>query len=194
MAKQTTKTTKKFDPKVRYVPDYVQRAIAGAKGPKAHPRPFLFDVRTFQIDTKEDGTKLNTYLLFGGVPSKKLHAKLEDAGFKVRRRARSWTNKNDEVIDVADRDNECYAVYYTLEPITKDQAQIIARLYLATAKVAETGKGFLAPNWATVEKTWGDKEDWLTVCTVEPEDDSAAAPAPEADDDALDIEDIDDMI
>ena len=185
---------KKIEYDVRYVPDMIQRAIAGAKGPKAHPRPFLFDVKTFKINTSEDGVKVNTYLLFGGVPSENLHNNLLEVDFNVRRRARSWTNKKGEVIDIADRDNECYAVYYTLDPITPEQATIIAKLFLATAKVCTSGKTFLAPNWDAVDKMWGDKDDWLTVCSVEPEDEDAPAPAPEENEDSIDLDEVDDLI
>jgi hypothetical protein len=192
MAKKTEK--REFD--VRYVPDIVQRSIAGAKGKGSHPRPFMFDVRSFKINTQNDGVKVNTYLLFGGVPSKKLHTKLEEAGFKVRRRARSWQNKDGDTIDIADRDNECYAVYYTLDALTDDQVKLIARLFKATAQVVESGKTFLAPNWATVEKVWGSKDDWLTVCAVEDDGEEKEAPAPEAEDESIDLSDegLDDLI
>lgn len=193
--KKTEKTKREYT--VRYVPDQVRRSIAGAKGPKSYPRPFLFDVQTYMINTQDDGTKVNTYLLFGGVPSENLHKNLTEAGFKVRRRARSWTNKDKEVINIADRDNECYAVYYTLEPITEEQAGIIAKLFMATGRVADSGKTFLAPNWKAVAKSWGDKDDWLTVCSVEPEEENdTPAPAPEEEDDAIDLnaDDIDDLI
>lgn len=187
---------KKFDPTVRYVPEYQLRAIGGAKSPKAHPRPFVFAVRSYWIKTQNDGDKINTYLLFGGIPTEKLHNKLDEVGFKVRRRSRTWENKKtNEVVDVADRDNECYAVYYTMEPLTKEQASLIAKLFMVTAGIAQTGKGFLAPNWATVEKTWGDKEDWLTVCCVQPEEDEqAAAEDTVVSDDAIDIDALDDLI
>jgi hypothetical protein len=194
MAKQKTETKREYT--VRYVPEPVKRSIAGAKGPKSYPRPFLFDVQTYMINTQDDGTKVNTYLLFGGVPSENLHNNLTEAGFKVRRRARSWTNKDKKVVNIADRDNECYAVYYTLEPVTEEQATIIAKLFLATGNVAASGKSFLAPNWKEVEEKWGSKEDWLTVCSVEPKDEETAAPAPEEDDDSIDLtsSEIDDLI
>jgi hypothetical protein len=187
MAKKTTKKTTQTEYDVRYVPDQVRRAIAGAKGPKSHPRPFLFDAVSYKINTQEDGVKINTYLLFGGVPSENLHKNLTEAGFSVRRRARSWKNKDGEVVNIADRDNECYAVYYTLEPLTEQQAVIIGKLFLATGKVADSGKTYLAPNWKTVEELWGDKEDWLTVCSVEPKDEDASAPAPEEETEGIDI-------
>jgi hypothetical protein len=199
MAKQKTETKREYT--VRYVPDQVRRSIAGAKGPKSYPRPFLFDVQTYMINTQDDGTKVNTYLLFGGVPSENLHNNLIEAGFKVRRRARSWDKKKDgkvvETVNIADRDNECYAVYYTLEPVTEEQATIIGKLFLATGNVAASGKTFLAPNWKTVAKLWGDKDDWLTVCSVEPEEENdTPAPAPEEDDDSIDLNssEIDDLI
>jgi len=193
MAKKT-ETKREYD--VTYVPDMIQKAIAGAKGPKAYPRPFMFDVRTFKINTQNDGVKVNTYLLFGGVPSRKLHEKLDEVGFKVRRRARSWVNKDKDTIDIADQDRECYAVYYTLEALTDEQIALIARLFKGTTQVASSGKTFLAPNWASVEKLWGNKEDWLTICAVEPEDSTKPAPTPEAEDDSIDLtaDDLDDLI
>ena len=195
--------TTKTDYDVRYVPEFTQRAIAGAKGKGSHPRPFLFDVRSFKLTVPGDnpgetGTKVHTYLLFGGVPTKKLHNALEDAGFTVRRRAKYWDDKKGNRTYIVDKDNECYAVYYTFSPIGKDQAALIAKLFLATAKVADSGKTFLCPNWNTVHATWGDKDEWLDICSVDPDatkkaSASAPAPAPE-DEDVIDIDDIDALI
>lgn len=181
--KKTTKAaTTPREYKVRYIPEHTLRAVGGAKGAKSYVRPFLFDVRTYMIETQSDGTKVNTYLLFGGVPSRKLHEKLDEVGFKVRRRARTWKNKDGAVTDIADQDNQCFAVYYTLEPVTKEQAAVIAKLFMASQGVKDTGKSFLRADWASVEKAWGDKEDWLSICAVN-EDSSKPAPTVADDDD-----------
>ena len=70
MTTQQTTQTRTFD--VNYVNDFVQRQIAGAKGKKGNGRPFIFDVRNFKLDTRDEGTIIQTYLLFGGVPPKAL--------------------------------------------------------------------------------------------------------------------------
>jgi hypothetical protein len=191
--RKTTSTPVEYD--TNYVPDFVQRSIAGAKGKGSHPRPFMFSVKSFKIHTKSEGVKVNTYLLFGGVPSKKLHEKLDSVGFKVRRRSRTWTNAKKETVDIVTQDRECYAVYYTLDALTDEQVQLIGRLFKATAQVVETGKTFLAPNWATVEKMWGNKDEWLAVCAVDNTEDGEA-PAPEEEDTSINLNDegLDDLI
>ena len=50
---------------------------------------------------------------------------------------------------------------------------------------------FLLPTWDAVDKNWGDRDDWLQICTVEPEEQSPAADASKAID--LDDVDFDDM-
>jgi hypothetical protein len=192
---QPARKKRTFD--VRYVPDYVQRQIAGAKGQKKSGRPFIFDVRNFKVDTQSDGTVIGTYLLFGGVPPKGLHEKLEAAGFKVRRRQASYTDKDGNVHTVDGNERECYAVYYNTENTpTKAQAQLIGNLLLKTLNlVADKGKSFLLPTWEAIDKSWEDRENWLAICTVEPEEESPAAgtTSTDEDDQVLNIDDLDEM-
>jgi hypothetical protein len=175
-----TKTTSAWD--VRYVPDYVQKTISGGKGGK-NGRPFLLDVRTFKINTKESGTKIGTYLLFGGVPPKELHEKLESVGFKIRRRPRWYVNrKTEKTVFITDDDKECYAVYYsTSDSPTDEQASLIAALLCKALNVTKaSGKTFLLPTWEAVGTSYGSKDTWVSICSVKPEEGKEAS-APEED-------------
>ena len=185
----TTQNTQKRGFDVTYVNDFVQRQIAGAKGPKGNGRPFIFDVRNFKLDTQNDGTIIQTYLLFGGVPPKALHEKLEAVGFKVRRRPASWTGKDDKVHPVNGSPYELYAVYYNTEQApTKEQATLIASLLFKTLNaVKDKGVSFLLPNWDAVDKNWDTRQDWLDICTVEPEE----AQSPTAATATIDMNDVD---
>lgn len=196
-----TTEKKKIEYDTVYVPEFVQKATSGANMKlKKAGRPFTIDVRTYRIRTKESGMILQTYLMFGGVPSPKLHALLEDAEFKLRRRPRTWKDKNGNVVDIAGRNNECYAVYYsTNSEITQDQTTLIAKLLLALNKTLPTGsKTYLLPNWERIEEEWGAKDEWLKLCAV----DSSAqknTPAPEPEEEKPEptpgvLDDIDDLI
>jgi hypothetical protein len=162
-----SETKRVFD--TLYTPDYVQQAIAGKKGKRA-ARPFLFDLRTFKITTKEGETILNSYLLFGGVPPKAIHDKLIEFGFKVRRRPAESTSKKDgTVYTVGDRDSDCWTIYYNTEStITPDQTKVIANLITYFANVPVTGRSGLLASWEQVDDEYG-KEDWLQICTVSDE-------------------------
>jgi len=161
---------------VTYVSEFTQKAIAGANfKTKKAGRPFIFCVREFMIQTKEGGTVVNPYLLFGGVPSPKLHEALDTVGFKVRRRPRTWNDKSGKAVDIATRDNECYAVYYsTHEELTADQINLIGKIFLLVNGTKKTGKSFLSSSWAAVEEKWGTVNEWLTHCAV---DTTTSAPA-----------------
>jgi hypothetical protein len=189
MATQNTQQ-RTFD--VNYCNDFVQRQIAGAKGTKGNGRPFIFDVRNFKLDTRSDGTIIQTYLLFGGVPPKALHEKLEAAGFKVRRRPASWTGKDDKVHPVDGSKYELYAVYYNTEPApTQEQAKLIASLMYKTLNaVKDKGVSFLLPSWDAVDNNWGDRKDWLNICTVEPEEEQPAAATSTIDMNDVDLDDM----
>ena len=187
----TTENNQQSGFDVKYVSDFAQRSIAGAKGPKGNGRPFIFDVRNFKIDTRNDGTIIQTYLLFGGVPPKALHEKLEAAGFKVRRRSASYySKKNKKTYTVDGSPYELYAIYYNTEPSpTEEQAKLIANLQYKTLNaVRDKGVSFLLPSWEAVDHNWGDRKDWLEVCTVEPEEQS---PATNASSGAIDLNDVD---
>ena len=182
-----------------YVPDFAQRAIAGVKpGQKFGGRPFIMDVRHFPVSTKSDGVVIGTYILFGGVPPKALHEKLAKAGFKVRRRPAWYVNKKDnKTYKVDGNDRECYAIYYNEHPTpTEEQAKLIAGLtYKTLNAVAQKGQTFLLPTWAAIDQNWGDREEWLQICTVDPEENSPVTKAADEDeDDFLDLDAIDDMI
>jgi hypothetical protein len=152
----------------RYTPEYVQQAIAGKKGKRA-ARPFLFDLRTFKITTKEGETILNSYLLFGGVPPKAIHDKLIETGFKVRRRPAESNGKDGKTYVVGDRDNDCWTVYYNTEStITEPQVKVIVSLLTYFGQVPTTGKSGLLSSWDQVDSEYG-KEEWLQVCTVSDE-------------------------
>jgi hypothetical protein len=149
----------------RYTPDFVQQAIAGKKGKRA-ARPFLFDLRTFKITTKEGDTILNSYLLFGGVPPKAIHEKLIDTGFKVRRRPAESNGKNGKTYVVGDYDNDCWTVYYNTEStITEPQAKVIGSLLAYFGQVPSTGKSGLLSSWDQVDTEYG-KSEWLDIITV----------------------------
>lgn len=157
---------------VRYTPDAVQDQIAGKKGKRA-ARPFLFDVRIFKLNTKDDNgnfkARLMTYLLFGGVVPKAIHKALTTADFKVRRRPASWHNKKtSEDVFVKDRDNECYTVYYldSDTELGKDQIEVIGRCmaYVNTAVTTKDHSGLMT-TWDQVNKQYPDDE-WLKICTV----------------------------
>ena len=181
-------TTKRSYP-VRYTPDHVQRQIAGAKGTKGG-RPFIFDVRFFMITTKE-----GTYLLFGGVPTPNLHDQLVDAGFKVRRRARTWEDKKNNVtVDIADRENECYAVYYNTEPTLSDaQIKVIAGIMKkGISTLPDRKQTFLLSNWDAIEKGWGATEKWLDICAVTNDDEDDPQTAAVVDD-TIDLDEIKDL-
>jgi len=168
-----TTQTRNFD--VRYVPDFVQRQISGGKGTK-NGRPFIFDTRFFKVNTKDGDVIVGTYLLFGGVPSPNLHQQLIDAGFKVRRRARTWEDKkNNKIVDIAERENECYAVYYNTEPNLSDsQIKVIAGIMKkGISTLPDRKQTFLLPTWAAVDKVWGDKDKWLDICSVSGDDDNS---------------------
>ena len=159
-------TKRVFD--TRYTPDYVQQAIAGKKGKRA-ARPFLFDLRTFKITTKEGETILNSYLLFGGVPPKAIHEKLIDTGFMVRRRPAESNSKDGKTYVVGDRDNDCWTVYYNTEStITEPQTKVIGSLLTYFGQVPTTGKSGLLSSWEQVDSEYG-KEEWLQICTVSDE-------------------------
>lgn len=204
MARQTqqAQTTQKRSYPAIYVPEYTQKAIAGANfKTKKAGRPFIFDVRTFLTNTKDDGTVLMTYLLFGGVPSRKLHDLLEANNFKVRRRPRTWNSKDGKVVDIATRDNECYSVYYSTQPnISEDQLKVIAKLFRALNKMTEGSPSFLATSWDRIEELWGNREDWLSICAVDNSSSASAPPAaaPEEEDGEIEngslLNDIDDLI
>jgi len=154
-------TEKKFTYDVKYVPEYQQKAIAGANfKTKKAGRPSLFEIRVYKINTKDSGVVIGTYLLFGGVPKPNLHNALEKVGFKVRRRPASWRGKDGKEVLVSERDAECWAVYYNTETsVTQDQATLISNLLLATGKVVDSGKTFLLPSWEHIEKAWDGKEE-----------------------------------
>ena len=179
---------------VRYTPDHVQRQIAGAKGTRGG-RPFIFDTRFYKVRTKEGKTVVGTYLLFGGVPTPNLHQQLIDVGFKVRRRARTWEDKKNNVtVDIADRDNECYAVYYNTEPtITDPQIKVIAGiLKKGIATLPDREQTFLLPTWAAVDKVWDDAANWLAICAVTNDDDDDDD-QPAVVDDTIDLDDVKDL-
>ena len=186
-------TTKRSYP-VRYTPDHVQRQIAGAKGTKGG-RPFIFDVRFFMITTKEGEVVVGTYLLFGGVPTPNLHDQLVDAGFKVRRRARTWEDKKNNVtVDIADRENECYAVYYNTEPTLSDaQIKVIAGIMKkGISTLPDRKQTFLLSNWDAIEKGWGATEKWLDICAVTNDDEDDPQTAAVVDD-TIDLDEIKDL-
>ena len=184
-----------------FVPEFVQKVCAGANfKTKKAGRPFTMNIQVFRINTKEDGPVLQTYLMFGGVPSRKLHNLLEENGFKVRRRPRTWTAKDGTVVDIADQDRECYAVYYNTQPnISVDQMNVLNKIMASLNKSTEPGGQLpLLASWQRVEEVWGNREDWLDVCAV---DTSAAKAAPAAiaepdDEDETPglLDDIDDLI
>jgi hypothetical protein len=183
--------------KTNYIPDYQQRAISGAKpGQKFGGRPFIMDVRHFPVSTKT-GVVIGTYVLFGGVPPKTLHEKLTTAGFKVRRRPAWYVSKKDQkTYKVDGNDRECYAIYYNEhETPTEEQAKLLAGLtYKTLNAVAKQGQTFLLPTWDAVDRNWGDRNEWLQICTVDPEEDSPVTNADEDGDDFIDLDSIDDMI
>lgn len=190
MANGNGTTKRSYD--VRYTPDHVQRQIAGAKGTKGG-RPFIFDVRFFKVQTKEGETVVGTYLLFGGVPTPNLHEQLVEAGFKVRRRARTWEDKKNNVtVDIADRENECYAVYYNSEPTLSDeQIKVIAGIMKkGISTLPDRKTTFLLPTWEAVDKVWDSKDDWLALCAVSNDDDSDVIAVA---DDTIDLDDITDL-
>lgn len=183
-----------------FIPDFDQQAIAGANfKTKKAGRPFIFDARTFITRTKNDGIVLMHYLLFGGVPSPKLHAKLEEVGFKVRRRPRTWKAKDGKVVDIATRDNNCYVVYYNTQPnVWPEQVEVMGKIYAALNAVC-AGKGnFLSTTWEGVEERWGSKEDWLSICAVDntttKQSKSSAVEEEENDDTGSLLNDIDALI
>jgi hypothetical protein len=191
MANGNGTATRTYD--VTYTPDYVQRQIAGAKGTKGG-RPFIFDVRFFKVRTKTGDTVVGTYLLFGGVPTPNLHDQLIEAGFKVRRRARTWEDKKNNVtVDIADRENECYAVYYNTEPTISDvQIKVIAGIMKkGISTLPERKQTFLLPSWAAVEKGWGATEKWLDICAVSNDDDDDQTAT--VVDDTIDLDEIKDL-
>jgi len=183
------KTARKYS--VRYVNEWVQKAIAGAKYAGQFARPFILDIRYFMIDTKEDGTVINSYVLFGGVPTKKVHDKLESLGFAARRRPAEWTDKNKNVHTVDGNDNECYAVYYYLDVPTQEQLDFLASLTIKGLSFCkEKGKSFLLTSFEQIDANWGERDEWLSVFTVVDEDDDDADD--DDDDDAV-IEEEDDF-
>jgi hypothetical protein len=174
---------------VRYVNEWVQKAIAGAKFAGQNPRPFILDTRYFMIETKSDGTIINTYVLFGGVPTKKVHDKLTALGFAARRRPAEWTDKKKNVHPVSGNDNECYAVYYYLDVPTEEQLDFLSSLTLKGLTFAkEKGKSFLLTTFDQIDNNWGDRDEWLNVFTVTDEDDSSDDDE-EEDDEMLDEDD-----
>jgi hypothetical protein len=183
----------------RYVPNYVQDVCAGANPKlKKAGRPFTFDVRVFRVNTKDSGPILSTYLMFGGVPTPKLHELLETEGFKVRRRPRTWTGKDGKVVDIAERDNECYSVYYnTNQTITEGQMSLIAKIFGSLNKSLTTGKAPLLASWEAIEESWGDKDKWLSICAVDSSTKKATVAEPD-EEDGLDtssiLDDVDDLL
>lgn len=164
------KNTVKRENTINYVPDFVDKTCAGANfKTKKAGRPYLMAIKNYLIKTKTEGTVLGTYIFFGGVPSPKLHEKLEEVGFKVRRRPRTWENKKaNTTVDIAEYDRECYSVYYSTTPfLTTEQVELITKLYLLVNKSQESGESFLSASWKKVEEKWGSKEDWLKICAVD---------------------------
>lgn len=191
---QTRTANRDYD--VRYVPDFVLKQISGAKGDKGG-RPELFSLRTYKVRTKDGETVIGSYLVFGGVPPQKLHEKLEGLGFKLRRRPASWTDKQNVVHEVGDNDRDCYAVYYNTEKaVTPEQAEYIGGLLAKTTNfVAEKGQTFLLPTWDAVDADWGNRDNWLQICTVAEEENSPTSGGNGDDEDApgVDLTALDDM-
>ena len=99
----------------RYVPTAIEDIISGKnpKRGKLYRRPFFMDVRTFYITTK-DGTRVcPTYLLFGGIPQKKVHDALRKNGFVCRKVNETYKNKKGGTMSVFDNDRSCWSVYYS---------------------------------------------------------------------------------
>lgn len=175
-AKATAKTAKKTAPKaatktskpvyqVRYVPDWVLNAFRGRK-------PRLLATETFFIQTDE-GTVARTFVCLGGVPTPKLHTRMVDAGFKLRRANLEYKSvKNNRTYRMTDSDNGCWAVYYNdSDNLTEDQIKVIAGLHTLVKKGTEAGKTFLCPTWKAVAKAWESQEEWtkLVAAPVEVE-------------------------
>jgi alpha-glucosidase (family GH31 glycosyl hydrolase) len=194
MATQNTTVKRDFD--INFIPDYEFRACAGAKGPKQFGRPAIFESKFYKINTKESGTVVHTYLFFGGVPTKKTHEKLDELGYKVRRRSASYTStRNGQEYVVNGNDKQCYAVYYFFGEPTKEQLTFIAGLTLkGLTFTAKTGKTFLLPTWDAIDKNWGDRNEWLKICTVQPEPEEEEAVAEEEDESGINLDDFDDML
>lgn len=179
--KKSAANTTPREYEINYVPNYAEETCAGANAKlKKAGRPYLMTIKNYLIKTKTDGVVLGTYIFFGGVPSPALHEKLEEAGFKVRRRPRTWENKKaNTTVDIAEYDRECYAIYYSTTPfLTTEQVNIITKLYLLVNKSQESGQSFLSASWKKVEEKWGSKEDWLSICAVD-NTTTKAAPAVE---------------
>jgi hypothetical protein len=167
--------TKKTDYDVRYIPQFVQSTMAGknAKTKRAE-RPLLFDIRTYKLRVKSDDgdgkTVLSSYVLIGGVPPKKIHDKMTEVGFKVRRRPSSWKSKDGDVVKVEGRDNECWTVYYnTEETFTAAQLEVLLALLKYVSKVTTTGVSGWLTTWEDVEDEYGDA--WLKTIVVQSDKD-----------------------
>jgi len=182
------------DFQVRYVPSYIEKTIAGAKGPKQFGRPYLMDIRTFMVQPSEDKTICSTFLLFGGIPQPKMHNMLTDADFKLRRVNGSWKNKKGEEVQVDDTDNSCWAVYYTTgDFLSEAQIKVIAHFHKLLSKVVEKQKSFLLPTWAQVDRAWTDRDTWLKLVVYKEESASPATATGEDDDGLLSEDDFGDI-
>lgn len=186
-AKATAKkTTTKRTYQVRYTPDWVLNAFRGRK-------PRLLAVETFFIET-DDKTVARSFVCLGGVPSPKLHQRMVDAGFKLRRANLEYTSRKNgnRTYRLTDSDNGCWSVYYNdSDNLTEDQIKVIAGLHTLVKKGTEKGKTFLCPTWKAVAKAWGSEEEW-TKLVAAPVEVAEETEEEDEDDDAI-MEDDDDV-
>jgi hypothetical protein len=170
---------------VRYIPLHVTASLAGKK-------PTIFTVNNYLITTQEGKNVLATHLLFGGVPTPKLHSILTVAGFKLRRVSLEYTStKLNKTFKLTDSDNGCYAAYYNeTGELTEPQIEVITKILGTCARAGQAGKTFLCPSWALVDKIWEDRKNWLDIVAapVTPPP-PAATPATEEDDSLVMLDD-----
>jgi hypothetical protein len=186
-ATKTAEKTSKPVYQVRYVPDWVLNAFRGRK-------PRLLATETFFIQTEDGKAVARTFVCLGGVPTPKLHEKLTDAGFKLRRANLEYKSKrnNNKTYRLTDSDNGCWSVYYNdSDNLTEEQIKVITGLHTLVMKGTDAGKTFLCPTWKSVNKAWGSTDEWTKIVAAPVE--VVEEPEEEEDDDTVILEDDDDV-